>query len=110
MQIQVPHQFTKQGAITQINRALQEAESKLQGQATIDRAEWEGETLMYAVTVQGAKISGSVEVLDTSFDITIKLPLMLRLFEGRIKKQIEEQLKQMGSTGGAIGGNLNGKS
>lgn len=92
MEIHIPHTFTKQGAITQIKKALEDAQTKLAGQATIERAEWEGDTLVYAVTVQGAKISGSVVVGDTAFDIIIKLPLMLKLFEGRIKKQIEEQL------------------
>ncbi|MDB5224580.1 MAG: hypothetical protein JWO43_202 [Candidatus Adlerbacteria bacterium] len=95
MQIQIPHKRTKQQAIDQIKKALEEARPKLAGQATIEKEEWVGDTLEFAVTVQGQHISGSVATNETEYDLVLKLPLMLRMFEGKIKRTIEEQLKQL---------------
>jgi hypothetical protein len=95
MQIQIPHKGTKQQAIDQIHKALEEARPKMAGQAEIEKEEWDGDTLNFAVTVQGQHISGSVTTTDAVYDLTLKLPLMLRMFEGKIKRTIEEQLKNL---------------
>lgn len=95
MQINIPHKFTKDEAKERVMAALREARQKLAGQATIDKEEWQGDTLHFGITVQGQSISGTFEVRDKSFDLDAKLPLMLRMFEGRIKKAIEEQAQGM---------------
>lgn len=91
MQITIPHTFTKDEALARIKAALSEARTKLNGQATIEKEEWQGDTLSFAFTVQGQSISGTFQVRDHDFDLDAKLPLMLRMFEGKIKKAIEEQ-------------------
>lgn len=75
--------------------ALREGREKLAGQATIDKEEWQGDTLNFGFTVQGQSITGTFEVRDNDFDLNANLPLMLRMFEGRIKKAIEEQASAM---------------
>ena len=45
--------------------------------------------------IQGQHISGTLEVRDAVFDINAKLPLMMRMFEGRIEKALKEQTAQM---------------
>ncbi|MDP2648405.1 MAG: polyhydroxyalkanoic acid system family protein [bacterium] len=95
MELKVPHKFSKDEAITRVKKMLDEARSKLADKAKIDEERWEGDTLHFACTIEGQKISGSVAVSDTQYGIMLKLPLMMRMFEGRIKKMIEEQSKQM---------------
>jgi len=95
MQISIPHKFSRAEAKERVMLALREAREKLAGQATIDREEWQGDTLHFGFTVQGQSITGTFEVRDGDFDLNAKLPLMLRMFEGRIKKAIEEQAGAM---------------
>ena len=65
----------------------------LKDQATVTREDWEGETLNFAAEVQGKTITGTLVVTDTEFVIDAKLPLLWRIFEGRIEKMIAEQAK-----------------
>ncbi len=95
MHINIPHKFSKDEAKERVMVALREARTKLGDQATIDKEEWVGDTLNFGFTAQGQSISGTFEVRDKSFDLDAKLPLMLRMFEGRIKSAIEEQAKAM---------------
>lgn len=95
MQIAIPHKFTKAEAKERVVVALREARQKLGDQATIDKEEWQGDTLNFGFTVQGQSIEGTFEVRDNDFDLNARLPLMLRMFEGRIKKAIEEQASAM---------------
>lgn len=95
MQITIPHKFTKEQAKERVVAALREAREKIGNQATIEKEEWTGDTLNFGFTVQGQSITGTFEVRDNDFNLDAKLPLMLRMFEGRIKKAIEEQAAAM---------------
>lgn len=95
MQIVIPHKFSKAEARERVMLALREARAKLGGQATIEREEWAGDTLHFGFIVQGQSISGTFEVRDSDFELNATLPMMLRMFEGRIKKAIEEQAAGM---------------
>lgn len=95
MQVQIPHKFTRVQAVQQIKRALDEGRAKTAGQATIHEEKWDDNVLTFDVTVQSQRIAGTVTVNDTNFDIYAKLPIMLRMFEGRIEAAIKEQAAQM---------------
>jgi len=95
MQVQIPHKFTKQEALLQVKRALDEGRAKAAGQATIHEERWDDNVLHFDVSAQGQRIAGTVTVNDHNFDIYAKLPLMLRMFEGRIEAAIKEQAAQM---------------
>ena len=93
MQFKIPHRFSKQEAVIRVNKRLQEIGPQLAGKATIDEERWEGSTLHFAFTAEGQHISGSLVIKDKEFDVTATLPLMMRLFEGKIQRVIEEQVK-----------------
>lgn len=95
MEVSIPHKFTKDQAKERVMVALREARAKLGDQVVIDKEEWAGDTLNFGFTTQGQSIAGTFDVRDNSFDLNAKLPLMLRMFEGRIKGAIEEQAKAM---------------
>ena len=96
MQVKIPHSFKrKEDAIARVKAALDEARPQLGDKATIEEERWDGDTLHFAFTAQGQSISGQLAVEDTQFDLYAKLPLMLKLFEGKIEKAIAEQAKQM---------------
>lgn len=95
MQVQIPHKFLQAEAIAQIKKALDDARPKMGAEATVHEERWEDNVLHFDVTAQGQRISGTVTVNDTNFDIYAKLPFMLRMFEGKIEKAIKEQSKQV---------------
>jgi len=95
MQVKIPHQFSQAQAKERVMRALNEARVKIAGQATIEKEEWVDNTLHFAFTAQGQSILGTFDVHDKEFELNAKLPLMLRMFEGKIKAAIEEQAGTM---------------
>lgn len=95
MQIELPHKFSKSQAVQRIKDALNEARPKFQGQVEIHEEKWDGDTLTFSFTAQGQTISGTLVAEDTRYVVNAKLPLMMRLFEGRIEAAIKEQVKQL---------------
>lgn len=95
MHLHIPHKFSKGEAVSRVKQVLMEGKSQLSGKATIDKEEWVGDVLNFAFTANGQHITGSLDVQNGAFVIDAKLPLMLRLFEGKIEKMITEQTAQM---------------
>lgn len=91
MHVEIPHNFTQVQAVERVKQGLVAAKPQMQGQVTIDKEEWEGNTLHFAFTAQKQKITGTLEVVDKKFVVDAKLPLLWRMFEGRIEKAIQEQ-------------------
>jgi hypothetical protein len=96
MHLQVPHKSNKISALTKVKLALQHGKSQLGEHATIDEERWEGDTLHFAATLQGKQITGTLQVTDRDFVIDARLPLLWRIFEGRIERMIAEQVKALG--------------
>lgn len=95
MNFKIPHKTTTFKAVQKVKDALENARPQLKGQATIEEETWAKNTLTFRVNIQGKTVTGSLEVTDTHFLVNAKLPLLWRLFEGRIEKMIMEQVKQL---------------
>ncbi len=95
MKVSIPHKLSEIEAITRVRKILHESRSKLAEHLTEVEEKWEGNTLHFAFTAQKQHIRGTLEVKDHVFNIYAKLPLMMRLFEGKIEKMIKEQAGQM---------------
>jgi hypothetical protein len=91
MHIEIPHKSNKQAAVARLKHGLVQAKPHLQGQAKIEKEEWNNDMLTFAVLVQGKQITGTVRVTDNEFIVDAKLPLLWRMFEGKIEKMIAEQ-------------------
>ena len=95
MKVSIPHKFSQIEAITRVKKVLNESRSILAAHLTDVEEKWEGSVLTFAFTAQKQHISGTLEVKDRVFELYAKLPLMMRLFEGKIEKMIQEQAKIM---------------
>lgn len=97
MHFQVPHKFGTSQAVERVKQALEQVKTnpQVKDQLTIEKEEWEGNTLTFAFTGQGQHITGTVVVEEKEFIVDAKLPFMLRMFEGRIEKMISEQVQKM---------------
>ena len=75
---------------------LNQHRNELSQHASDIKEEWKENVLHFGFTAQGTHIEGTLTVEDREFDVYAKLPLMLRMFEGRIEKMIKEQIAQAG--------------
>ena len=94
MHFEIPHTFSKQEAVGRVTEALAKSHAQLLEHVPDLTTDWQGERLNFAGTLQGAHIIGTVDVEDNQFVVDAKLPLMWRMFEGRIEKAIQEQVAQ----------------
>ena len=95
MHLAVPHKMSQAAAITRVKKALDENRAQIAQYAKITEEKWDGNTLDFTVDLQGKEITGTLEVTDADYVIDAKLPLLWRMFEGRIESQIAEQVKKM---------------
>lgn len=94
MHIAIPHKFTKTEAVSRVKNALEMAKPQAAEKVKITEERWEGSTLHFDMLAEGNRIHGTFAVQDDQFVLDAKLPLMWRLFEGRIEKELGEQIKQ----------------
>jgi hypothetical protein len=95
MHVQIPHQFSQKIAVERVKKGLLEARPHMKDQVTITKEEWEGNALNFAFVAQGKEITGKLEVTEKEFIVDAKLPLLWRMFEGKIEKMIAEQASGM---------------
>ena len=91
MHLKLPHKFTKSEALQRVKQMLEQGRTQLAEKVTIQEERWENDILHFAFTAEGQSISGQLTVEDHDYIIDAKLPLMLKLFEGKIEKMIQEQ-------------------
>lgn len=92
MHFKAPHKKTKTEAKQRVKDALEEARPHMHGQVEIIEEKWEGDTFHFSVNLQGKEVTGTLEVTETDFILDAKLPLLWRMFEGRIEKEIRKQV------------------
>lgn len=92
---ELPHAESAAVAAQKIKKAIAESRSQLKEHAEDLEERWEGNTLHFGASLQGKRITGTLEVKDKLFIVDAKLPLMWRLFEGRIESMIKEQSKHL---------------
>jgi hypothetical protein len=95
MHVEIPHHFARKEAINRVKMALNQSKAQILTHAPDLKTDWDGDTLKFALTIQGKLINGTLAVEDKRFVIDAKLPLLWRMFEGRIEKAIKEQVSQL---------------
>ncbi len=94
MHVVIKHSFTKDEAVARIKKALDEGRAQAAQHIDGFEEKWEGDILNFAVDLQGKNITGTLEVRDKEFELNAKLPLLWRMFEGKLEKMIEQQAGQ----------------
>ena len=95
MHFKVPHKTTKTEAKQKVKDALEDARPHMKDQVLINEEKWEADTFHFNVTLQGKEIIGALEVTDLDFILDAKLPLLWRMFEGRIEKEITKHVETL---------------
>lgn len=95
MHFNFPHKTSVAAAKSKITSILAEHAAEIAQHAKITKQEWEGDTMHFAVDLQGKNITGTLAVTDNEYVLDAQLPLLWRMFEGRIEKEVYKQLEQM---------------
>ncbi len=97
MHVHIPHGLSKQEAVLKVKSAIQEAQPQIAAHAKDTQLEWQSENVLrFDATIQGKRIHGTLTVEEKEFEIDATLPLLWRMFEGRIEKAIREQVAALG--------------
>jgi len=95
MHFNFPHKTTAVLAKNRIETTLREHAAEIAQHAKITKNEWEGGTLYFAVDLQGKTITGTLEITETDYILDATLPLLWRMFEGKIEKEVRKQVEGM---------------
>lgn len=95
MHIAVPHNTTKDVARTKIEQRLGQLLAQFGGQADEMEHEWLGDQLRFKGKARGMAVEGTVEVTDSDIVIDGKLPMIARMFEGKIKQAVTREADEM---------------
>ena len=95
MRIAVPHNTTKETARRKVEERLGQLLSQFGGHAEDVSHEWTGDTLQFRGKARGLALSGTAEVTDAAVVIEAKLPLMAKMFEGRIREAVQREADSM---------------
>jgi len=95
MHFNFPHKTSAAHATARIKTALIQQRRELEKHIIIEKEEWEGNTLKFAIKLQGKTITGSVDVTENEYVVDAQLPLLWRMFEGKIEKEIANQVQGM---------------
>jgi putative polyhydroxyalkanoate system protein len=95
MRIAVPHHTSKDVARGKVDQRLGQLLSQFSGHAEEIEHEWLGDTMRFKGRARGVSVEGTVEVNDASVILEAKLPLMARMFEGRIRQAVEREADAM---------------
>lgn len=95
MHIAIPHKTARQKAVEKVKDALEKGRAQIAEHAKIGEERWEGDTLHFSVDLQGKTITGTLAVEDADYVLDAKLPLLWRMFEGRIEAEISRQVGRL---------------
>ena len=95
MRIAVPHHTSKEFARSKVDQRLGQLLSQFGGHAEEIEHEWLGDTMRFKGKARGLPIEGTVDVTDREVVIDAKLPLMAKMFEGRIRQAVEREADAM---------------
>lgn len=90
MEIIKEHRFTKQVAITKIDRLLTKLAEEHNELITSYSHAWSDDTMQFSLHARGFNVNGCIMVTDTNAILQVDVPLLLRPLEGGIRSTIEK--------------------
>ncbi|PYQ26592.1 MAG: hypothetical protein DMF56_23560 [Acidobacteria bacterium] len=98
MRIAVPHNTTKTKAHQVVDRKAQQLLGQFGDKADDVEHDWRGDTLYFKGKARGMSVGGTLEVTDAAVVIDVKLPLLAKPFESRIRQTVERELESLFKT------------
>lgn len=95
MRIAVEHKTTKANARAKIEQRIAGLMGQFGSHAEDVHHEWVGDTLRFRGKARGFAVEGTAEVTDAALIIEMKLPMLAKMFEGRIRQVVQGEADSM---------------
>jgi putative polyhydroxyalkanoate system protein len=86
------HGVTKEEAKRKLDGFLKEMLQQYGSQVPEHSHEWASDTMKFSGKASGVRLSGTVEVTDTTVTVEVDLPLLARIFETQVRGRSQEAL------------------
>ena len=87
----IPHRLGKDEALSRIKSGLGRAEAEFARLITIERQDWEGDTLTFSARSLGQRASGTITVYEAGVRLEVTLPWLLAQFAAAAQRVIGQK-------------------
>jgi hypothetical protein len=94
-QVSVPHQLGQEAAQTRVTSFLETVQREYAAHVSDVKGEWDGSELAFGFVASGFKVSGTLDVQESTVIVAGPLPLAAAFFRGQIERTIREQLQRL---------------
>lgn len=95
MIVTVNHKLTKSEAKARILNFASEIKKKFANELVINREEDRGDKMFYEAKIMGYNIKLEVEINNSNVTVSSKLPFVIKMFEGRVEKEVRDTLNKI---------------
>jgi len=89
------HNMTKEVAKRQVERRLLELMGEYRNYASNPRHCWHDDMMAFSSEFRGSTITGTIHVSETMVTVDLGIPFEWRIFEGRIRSEVERGLRDI---------------
>ncbi|MEN1681072.1 MAG: polyhydroxyalkanoic acid system family protein [Planctomycetota bacterium] len=93
--LSVPHDLTKEDAKERVHSFADRLKEMMGDRVSDLESEWDQDTLRFGFATFGFRITGELEVKDSSVDVEGDLPFAAAMFKGKIVSGFQEQLEKI---------------
>jgi Putative polyhydroxyalkanoic acid system protein (PHA_gran_rgn) len=86
----VPHRLGVDQAADRITSGVLQFQPTFGNVATIEKADWVDDTLMFTISFPGSRVEGTIAVTDDNATIEAALPWLLTPVAGKARRLIEQ--------------------
>src|SRR5882672_608680 len=95
LKMSIPHRLTEEEAIKRVNDLMDRLRANHPDQLSSVNVDWSGKTSSLQFVAKGFHIAGTIHVLPSSINIQAKVPLIVSLYQQKIKDLIEKEAEQL---------------
>ncbi|MGI5831227.1 MAG: polyhydroxyalkanoic acid system family protein [Thermoguttaceae bacterium] len=91
-----PHDLGKEEAIKRIRRAIETEKVTMSNIVTDSSEKWVGDDHVdWTMTIFTYPVSGTLDIRESTVDVTLNLPMAATMVTGMIKNQLEQEIAGM---------------
>ena len=90
LKVVVPHRLGADQAVARIAAGISQFQPTFGTMATLEKADWVEDTLMFTIGFPGSRVEGTIAVADDNATIEAALPWFLTPFAGKARRMIEQ--------------------
>ena len=91
--LSLPHQLGKEEAIRRIKAAIETEKVSRANIVTQSTEHWVGEDHVdFTMTIFSYTVEGTLDIAETSVDVTLDLPMVATMVTGMIRNQLEQEI------------------